>query len=392
MLPRNNRHNGRTWVEIDLDNLAHNFRCLKTKVGADTKVMVAVKADAYGHGAIQVSKTLAQEGVDMFGTASLDEALELKNKGVATPIVILSPTTFDLIPEIAENDFRPNVSNLEYASRLSETGERAGKEVKVHIEVDTGMGRTGFPVEDALSKIQAISGMKNINIEGIFTHFPNAEEDSHYASAQIEKFNELIKKLEEEGIHIELKHTANSAAILTLPQSYMNMVRPGLILYGLFPSKGLNNSLDIKPVMNFKTRIVQLQTLPEGRSISYGRRYFTKRKMKIATISVGYGDGYFRSLSNKGNVIIRGKRSPIVGVVCMDLTMVDVTDIERVEIGDEVTLIGEDGKERITPEEIAELTETISYEVTSCIGPRVPRIFLKDGKTLGVKSLLGEDE
>lgn len=386
-----NIHSGRTWVEIDLDRLRKNFQAVKEKVNENREILVAVKADAYGHGAVEISKVLQKEGVDMFGVASVDEAVELKRAGIDRPIVILSPTTSDLISLMVENDFRANVSNLDYAEDLSVAALEIGKKTKVHIEVDTGMGRTGVLWSEALDFLAKIAGMEGIEMEGIFTHFAVAEKSPEFTQEQTDRFINLLDKLDRSEIRIRLRHCANSAAILRYPHSYLNMVRPGLIVYGLFPS-ATSKSIDISPIMSFKTRVVHIQKIPKGNSISYGRSFFTQRDSVIATISVGYGDGYSRSLSNKGEAIIRGKRTKIVGTVCMDLTMVDCTEIDDLRLGDEVTLIGRDGDEEITPEEIADLIGTISYEVTSSIGPRVPRVFVRNGLPSTIKSLLGNED
>ncbi len=383
-----NTHNGRAWVEIDLDRLRKNFRAVKKKVGDQCKILVAVKADAYGHGAVEISKTLQEEGVDMVGVASVDEALELKHGGIKRPIVILSPTTFDCAPLVVENDFRSNVSNFQYADSLSIAALRMDTKARVHVEIDTGMGRTGVPWSEAFDFIEKIGNLPGIELEGIFTHFAVAEKSSEYTEEQLEKFFSVLDQLDGREIMVPLRHCANSAGILHYPHSYLNMVRPGLVVYGLFPSSA-SRTVDVSPIMSFKTRVVHIQSVPRGSSISYGRNFFTKRDSIIATISVGYGDGYSRSLSNKGEVIVRGKRARIVGTVCMDLTMVDCTDIGDVQLGDEVTLIGRDGDEEMTPDEIAGLIGTISYEVTSSIGPRVPRVFVRNGQPSGIKSLLG---
>lgn len=386
-----NTHNGRAWVEIDLDRLRKNFGAVREKVGDKRKILVAVKADAYGHGAVEISRTLQKEGADMLGVASVDEAFELKYGGIDCPIIILSPTIFDFAPLIVENNFISNVSNFEYAKRLSMIAISMNKKAKVHIEIDTGMGRTGVLWSEALNFVEKVAGLKGIEMEGIFTHFAVAEEGPAYTQEQTEKFLDILDQLDRSEIRIPLKHCANSAGILNYPDSYLNMVRPGLIIYGLLPSS-TSTTIDISPIMSFKSRVVHIQTVPKGNSISYGRNFITQRNSIIATISVGYGDGYSRSLSNIGEVIIRSKRAPIVGAVCMDLTMVDCTDIDTVQLGDEVTLIGRDGDEEITPDEIASLIGTISYEVTSCIGPRVPRIFARNGLPSRIKSLLGRED
>ncbi|KPJ50173.1 hypothetical protein AMJ40_03650 [candidate division TA06 bacterium DG_26] len=384
-------HNGRAWVEIDLDRLSRNYRTVKDLVGRDCKILVAVKADAYGHGAVEISKTLQEDGVDMLGVASVDEALELTRGGIHCPIVILSPTVVDLAPVIVENDFRINVSNMAYAQHLSRTALAMGTRARVHVEIDTGMGRTGVLWREGLEFINAIAELEGIALEGIFTHFAVADEDRQYTEEQVEKFSHLLERIEKHGIRIPLTHCANSAGILDYPSSYLNMVRPGLVIYGLFPSS-TPRPRGISPIMSFRTRIVHIQNVPRGTSISYGRTFLTERDSTIATISVGYGDGYSRRLSNQGEVIVRGKRARIVGTVCMDLTMVDCTHFDGVRLGDEVTLIGRDGTEEITPDEIAGLIGTISYEVTSSIGPRVPRVFVRNGAPQRVKSLLGNED
>jgi alanine racemase len=384
-------YNGRAWVEIDLDSLRKNYRALKDKIGETRKVLVAVKADAYGHGAVEISRTLQQEGVDMVGVASVDEAVELKRGGIDCPIVVLSPTTFDFVPVILKNGFRSNVSNFQYAQSLSAAALRMDTRAKVHVEIDTGMGRTGVPWAEALDFVRKTQDLGGIELEGIFTHFAVAEENREYTDEQMSKFFKVLHQLETNGIVVPLKHCANSAGILHYPHSYLNMVRPGLMLYGLFPNS-TPRTIDIRPIMSFKTRVVHIQRIPSGNSISYGRRFFTQRDSIIATISVGYGDGFSRSLSNRGEVIIRGKRAKIVGTVCMDLTMVDCSDISGIQLGDEVTLIGRDGLEEMTPDELANLVGTISYEVTSSIGPRVPRIFVSNGLPSGIKSLLGHED
>jgi alanine racemase len=259
------------------------------------------------------------------------------------------------------------------------------------LEIDTGMGRTGVLSPRALEFVRTVSSLGGLEVEGIFSHFAVAEADPEYTGRQFAEFCSLLDLLERSEIRIPLRHCANSAAILAHPESYLNMVRPGLVIYGLYPSSE-SKALDISPIMSFKARIVHVQRLPRGSSISYGRTFTTQKDMTIATISVGYGDGYSRSLSNRGEAIIRGRKTKVVGTVCMDLTMVDCTGMDDVQLGDECTLIGQDGSAEITADDIARLTGTISYEVTSSIGPRVPRVFLKDGLPSRIKSLLGNED
>jgi len=390
---RNTLKNGRAWVEIDLDRLKSNLRRVMDWVGPSRKVLVAVKADAYGHSSVAVSKALAQEGVDMLGVASLEEAIELKRGGAPVPLLILSPSSFVEIPEIVAEGLVSTVSNMEYARRLSAVARAANRRMKVHVEVDTGMGRTGVNYADAVEFIQQLSEAEFIQIEGVFTHFADAERpDKSFVLAQLERFNKVLEGLKERSVEIPLIHAANSAALLDVKESHFNMVRPGLVIYGIYPSQTVNRHVDVEPVMTFKARVAHLNRIRAGESVSYGRTFTARREMTVAVVSVGYGDGYPRALSNKGEVLIAGKRFKIVGLVCMDLTMVDVTDDEGIHMGDEVVLIGKSGKEEITASDVAELSNTISYDVTCSVGPRVPRVFIKRGIPVEVKSLVGVEE
>ncbi|PIP13958.1 MAG: alanine racemase [bacterium (Candidatus Stahlbacteria) CG08_land_8_20_14_0_20_40_26] len=374
----------RTWVVINLDKLRNNFRNIKRHLG-DVKILGAVKAEAYGHGGIEVSKVLKEEGIDALGVASVEEAVNLKSLGIQ--IIILSPTfSFD-IPIIVDEGFIPTVTYTSFADQLEEEAERHQKKVKIHIEIDTGMGRTGVPYPRAHQFISEIIKKRWIEIDGIFTHFAEAEsDDKDFTFLQLERFNRVVNSLRENGISIPYYHTANSAAILNMKPSYFNMVRPGLLLYGLYPKEKKN--IEVSPIMSLKTRVCYLKWIDKGDAVSYGRTYRAKRRTKVATISIGYGDGLPRLLSNKGEVIIKGSRAPVIGNVCMDLTMVDMTHIDGVKIGDEVTVIGKDGDEEITADEVARISKTISYEITSNIGPRVPRIYMEKGIPTLRKSLI----
>jgi len=374
----------RTWVVINLDKLRNNFRNIKRHL-INVKILGAVKAEAYGHGGIEVSKVLKEEGIDALGVASVEEAVNLKSLGI--PIIILSPTfSFD-IPIIVDKGFIPTVTYTSFANQLEKEAERQQKRVKIHIEIDTGMGRTGVQYPEALQFICKIQKKKWIKIDGIFTHFAEAESnDKSFTYLQLERFNHIVNSLQEKAISISYYHTANSAAILNMKSSYFNMVRPGLLLYGLYPKEKKN--VDVSPIMSLKSRICYLKWIGKGDSVSYGRTYKAKKRTNVATISIGYGDGLPRTLSDKGEVIIKGKRVPIIGNVCMDLTMVDVTDIDGIKIGDEVTVIGKEGNEEITADEVARISKTISYEITSNIGPRVPRIYTEKGIPILRKSLI----
>jgi alanine racemase len=390
---RNSLKNGRAWVEIDLDRLKSNLKKVTDWIGPDRKVLVAVKADAYGHSSLAVSRALAEQGVDMLGVASLEEAIELKRGGAAVELVILSPSSFLEIPEIVAEGFVSTVSNMEYARRLSAVARAANRRMKVHVEVDTGMGRTGVNYACAADFVQQLAEAEFIQIEGIFTHFADAERsDKSFVFTQLERFNRVLDELRKRSIAIPLIHAANSAALLDVRESHFNMVRPGLVIYGIYPSGYADRHVEVESVMTFKARVAHLNRIRKGESVSYGRTYVAQRDMTVAVVSVGYGDGYPRALSNRGEVLIAGRRHRIVGVVCMDLTMVDVTDRPDVSIGDEVVLMGKSGAEEITASEIAELADTISYDVICSVGPRVPRVFIKRGIPVEVKSLVGVEE
>ncbi len=383
-----NRILGRAWAEIYLDRLVNNFKIIKKAVG-NKKIMAAIKADAYGHGAIEVAKTLQRLGVDMFGVASIEEGIELRLAGIRTKIVILSPIMDEQIDECIEYNLIPTISEIAFFERLNKKLMHYRKPILVHIEVDTGMTRTGFPYDKSLDVFKKILSSQYIKIEGIFSHFPLADSDGAFSREQIKKFSYLIAQLDSMKIRPKFVHLANSSGIFRYPQSHFNLVRPGITLYGLKSSPEVIYNNHFKPVMSLKSKIVNIRTVPRGTPISYGHTYYTSRESRIATLSVGYGDGYPRMLSNNADVLCRGKRAKIVGTICMDLMMIDVTDIPQAKLGDIVTLIGEDGKEEIRAEELAQKCNTIVYEITTGIGPRVARVFKNKDKIVCVRNLLG---
>jgi alanine racemase len=366
-----------TFAEIDLGAIRHNLRRIKQLIGRDTKILGIVKADAYGHGMEEISKTIIEEGVDYLGVASLDEARQLRDVRVRDQIIVLG----SILPEEAEGVLRFNViqtiSCMRIAQVLSKLGQAKKRNIKVHIKIDTGMGRIGFWHEEAVGFVRKIASLKSLIIDGIFTHFPSAEDDERFTQKQIRDFVSLIEELETQNIDIPLKHSSNSMAIVDFKEAHMTMVRPGLIMYGLHPKKDLMETLDLRPALKLKTKVIYVKSVPRGRSISYGRAYITKKDTRIATIPIGYADGYSRRLSNRSYVLIKGKRAPIVGRICMDMCMLDVGHIKNVKPGDEVVLIGTQGSEIITAEELAELSNTIPYEVVCNIGHRVPRIYIR---------------
>ncbi|MBU4128536.1 alanine racemase [bacterium] len=367
-----------TWAEIDLAALIHNFKEIRKKVGPDVGVMAIVKAQGYGHGMVQVSRPLEKEGVNYFGVTSPTEAFLLRKEGIESPILILGPTLLEKIEKIIKKNITQTICTKEMALALQGECKRFKKRLKVHIEVDTGMGRTGVPHQRALKLIKEIIKIPELVVEGIFTHFSTAdEEDKSFTKEQIKKFKEILEKLEKEKINIPLKHAANSAGILGFPESYFNMVRPGLALYGIYPSRYVSRSLDLHPVMSLKSKVIYLKRVKKGATISYGKTYVTNKNTTIAILPIGYEDGYNRLLSNKGEVIIRGKRVRIAGRVCMDQTIIDVGEVPDVKVGDEAVLIGKQGGERVSVEEIAEKVNTVPHEVVCRIAGRVPRVYLK---------------
>lgn len=377
MMKKNNRPTRPVWAEVNLDNIKFNLKQVKKNIPEDTKVMAVVKADAYGHGVIPVAKAALEAGADRLAVALPEEGKELRDNGFKLPIQILGEVLPNQVSILVENDLIPTISKIETVKRLNELAAKKGIIKKIHIKIDTGMGRIGVFPDDAINFIKKVDSYSNIDIEGIMTHFAKADEkDKSYTYKQWERFKSVIDKLKEIDINIPIKQAANSATIIDLPEFSLNMVRPGIMMYGLRPSHEVDESFKLKPALSWKAKIVYLKEVPSGTGISYGATYVTKRKSKIATIPMGYADGFSRLLSNKGEVLVNGKRAPIRGRVCMDQFMVDVTDIEDVNIGDEVVLIGKQGNDELTATEMADLINTINYEITCDITKRVPRVYI----------------
>lgn len=362
-----------TWAEVNLDNLAYNFYQIKKLLASQTKVMVTVKADAYGHGLVPVSKKLVSCGVDYLGVASIDEGIKLRKDNIKAPVLILGIALKKDIAPLFRYNLIPTVCTEEFASDLNKKARSLGKAIKIHVKVDTGMGRLGVLHHDALELVKKIHRMKFIHIEGIFTHFAFADTDKDFTRHQIELFRRLAQNLERAGIHIPLVHAANSMGVIDFKDSHFNMVRPGLVIYGLQPVKNLK--VKLKPVLSLKTRIIYFKEVPSGYGISYGHIYITKKKTTVVTLPLGYGDGYPRNLSNAAPVLIKGRRFKISGRICMDQIIVDVGDL-AVKQGDEVVLIGSQGKNKVTAEELAELSGTIPYEIVCGLGSRIPRVYI----------------
>ncbi|NLL63610.1 MAG: alanine racemase [Ruminococcaceae bacterium] len=368
----------RIYCAVDLDAIRFNIRNIKAKIGEDVKLMVVVKTDGYGHGVPAVARALAGEGVHSFGVATVDEAVELRNLGIDNPILILGYVFPNDLQDVINFDITSTVFSVESAKFLSDFAKKCGKTARVHIKIDTGMGRIGFiPSPDSILEIKEIFNMPNLSIEGIFTHFATADEaEKSAARKQARIFADFIKQLEADGMKFMYKHICNSAGIVDLPDCYFNMVRCGIITYGLYPSKEVSKTeIEIKPALALKSHVAYVKEVDAGFKVSYGSTYTTTGKTKIATIPVGYGDGYPRALSNKGRVLINGEYAPIIGLVCMDQFMVDVTGIDNVKPGVSVTLIGAQGKNSISVEEVADIAGTINYEIICGINKRVPRIY-----------------
>ncbi len=382
------RHLRPVWAEVDLDRLAHNMREIRRN-SKSKDIIAVIKADGYGHGALDIAPTLLENGATRIAVAVYNEAVELRRGGIEVPIMILGFTPPNLIDTLLRYDIEQTVYSYDLAREISKLAKSKNKTAKLHIALDTGMGRIGFlPNDEGVEEVYKISKLPNIIIEGLFSHFSSAdEEDKAYTNMQLDRYNSFYNKLVEKGVKINLRHIANSAAIIDMPQSHFEAVRPGIILYGYYPSEQvLKEKINLKPVMSLKTNIVHIKNLPAGEYISYGRKFRTSKESVIATLPVGYADGYTRLLFNKAKVIINGRFVPVIGRICMDQCMVDVTDIEQVKVGDEVILMGEQGDLKFTADQIADLLGTINYEITCMISKRVPRVYVKDGKVVKIRN------
>ena len=368
-----------TYVKIDLDLIAANFDAVRQKSGVP--VMAVVKADAYGHGAIQVARLL-QDKCAFFGVSSMLEALELRQAGLTAPILILGRTPTSAFPHAVKENIRPTIFHYDDAAALSAEALRQGKTAPFHLAVDTGMGRIGFqPTEEDADICAAIVKLPAIEAEGLFSHFATADcADLSNARAQAQRFDDFCAMLDARGVEIPIRHLDNSAGLMNFPHHY-EMVRSGIVTYGMYPSAEVSPELlPLGPALQWLSRVTHVKLLPPGRPISYGGTFVTQRPTMVATVPVGYADGYRRSLSGKFHVLIRGKKAPILGRICMDQLMVDVTDIPDVKLDDTVTLVGRDGSEEITVEQIAAAADSFNYEFVCGISRRVPRIYCQGGR------------
>lgn len=372
-------HMPRVVAQIDTKAITHNYRQIRKSISKYTKVMAIVKADGYGHGAIEVAKILQGEKVDYLAVAIAAEGAELREAGITTPILVLGYTPATDIRLLIENDLTQTIFSYEMAKYISYEASQLGKRVKIHIKVDTGMGRIGFlPHPTSIEEIARINQLPNIEIEGIYTHFSSADEaDQSYTKKQNSIFQGFLKELGQIGIEAPVVHAANSAAIMMHKDTHFNMVRLGISLYGHHPSQAsMSYGIGLVPTMSLKTQVVHTKKVSKNQEIGYNRKYITKQATKIATIPIGYADGYGRGLSNKGRVLVRGQYAPIIGNICMDQFMVDVTHINDVTVGDEVVVFGKQNDNEITVEEIAGLLNTINYEVICMVGKRIPRMYV----------------
>jgi alanine racemase len=367
----------RTYAEIDLDAIAHNVRELRRITDPSAELIAVVKADGYGHGAEMVGKTALKNGADRLAVALVDEGLALREKGIDAPILVFGYIPPVLAETAIKNGLTLTVFSKDLVEALVLSSKRLGSPANVHVKIDTGMNRVGIKPEEAIDFIKWLKTQEGIIVEGIYTHFASADErDKTYAKTQFGRFCRVLKELEEEGIKIPLPHCANSAAIIDLPETHLKGVRAGIAIYGLWPSPEVDHSrLTLQPAMCFKTRVSRVKTVPSQVGVGYGRTYYTARESLLAALPVGYADGYTRGLSGRAEVLLKGKRIPVVGRICMDQCMVDATGLAEVEVGDEVVLFGRQGEQFLAVEELAEILGTISYELVCGVGKRVPRVY-----------------
>jgi len=372
-----------TRAEVDLDALRHNLEQVRNLVGPQREILAVVKADAYGHGAVVIGRALGRWGIRFFGVATVEEGMELRRSGLQGSITVLGGVFPEQFPQLLEYGLTPTLYRLEWADKLSAMGEARGEKIPVQVKIDTGMGRLGILCTGAVDTVEKMGHLPGLDLAGIFSHFAFAGlEDRSFVQEQLACLLELKGALMERNIDVPLWHLSNSGAVIDFPASLFNMVRPGIMLYGYPPSSALEGKSDLKPVLSWRTRIVHLKKVPAETPLSYNHTYRTRRESLIATLPVGYADGYSRRLSNRAEVLVRGRRAPLVGRVTMDMVLIDVTDIDLAAVGDEVTLLGRDGDDRITAVELGRWADTIAYDVLCGIGRRVPR-FYKGTETPG---------
>ena len=374
------------WAEIDLNAIAHNVREIRQVTNPKASLMVAVKANAYGHGIIEVARQALKSGANSLGVARISEGIRLRQAGIKAPVLVFGYTTPSEAPRLYEFDLTQTVYSYETARVLSDTASSLNIKLNIHLKVDSGMGRLGLlpdslraaPSNSAVEEVQSIAGLSNLKLQGIFTHFATADwSDKSYAEKQFQIFSFFLDQLDKTGLKFSVRHAANSGAIIDMPQTHLDMVRAGISIYGLYPSDEIDKSrINLLPAMSLKARIIHLKKVPAGFKVSYGITHETKNPTTIATIPAGYGDGLSRLMSSNGHMLVHGQRAPIIGRVCMDLTMIDVGNIPEVKIEDEVVVFGKQGNASISADEVARLTDTINYEVVTRMSDRVPRVYV----------------
>ncbi len=384
----------RAWAEINLDAIVHNYKEIRRITNPNAKIMAIIKADGYGHGFKKIAEVLSENGIDAFGVATTDEALQIRKAGFTLPVLILGIIPDDELNTVIENEISISVTNLMLAKKISSAASKLHKNARIHIKLDTGMGRIGFVCgdDDSMTAEEIIEAAKlpYINVEGVFSHFSKADEaDKSYTDLQFERFCRICEILEKNGVKIPFKHICNSAGIIQFPDYHLDMVRSGIITYGLYPSDEVDKSkISLIPAMTVKTQVTNVKKIHHESLISYGGKYTAKPGDVIATIAIGYADGFSRILSGKAKVIINGHLVNVVGNICMDQCMVDVTGIPDIKIGDEVIIFGSDGNNTITVESVALLLGTINYEVVCSVGKRIPRAYIQNNKTVSVLNYL----
>lgn len=386
----------RSWAEVNLDAIAHNIQALRRMVWKNTEIMAVVKADAYGHGVTHVARTLLENGADRLAVSLIDEGLELRRMGIEAPILLLSYSDPRRAHEIVKYKLTQTVYSWDLIMALNEAAAYLGQVAPVHVKIDTGMGRVGLKSGfDAVNEIKAVNALSNVTVEGVFTHFATADEEgSDYVRRQFGRFLSICEELEKAGVYVPIKHCCNSAATLRYPEMHLDMVRPGLALYGMLPERCERFAPEFRMAMSVKSKIIMSKTLPAGESISYGRHFTTAKESRIATVPIGYADGYLRAMSGKAVALIGGRRVPVVGNICMDCCMIDVSELDPPpEVGEEVVLYGHqlDAQGRLAVlgiEELADWAGTINYEISCLVGKRVPRVYLSKGSVVDITSKL----
>lgn len=383
----------RTWAEVNIDAIKHNFDSIKNAVDKNTEIMCVIKADAYGHGAVFLAKLYEKIGASRFAVSNIEEAIQLRENGIKLPVLILGFTPASMAKILADNNISQAVFSEEYAKELSGYAVKNNVRVKIHIKLDTGMSRIGFMYqnterdENSISEIERVCRLPGLEKEGIFTHFAVSDEADEGRSTtlhQFDCFSNAIEKLGLLNVEFPVRHCSNSGAIIDYKQTQMNCVRAGIILYGLSPSSKLAGKIDLMPAMQIKSVIAQIKTVEPDSPVSYGCTYVTKKPVRIATVPIGYADGYTRSLGNRAYMTVNGKKAPVIGRVCMDQLMLDITDIDSINVGDEVTVIGNGKNNTVSFDDIADMTGTINYELICLVGKRVPRVYLHNGKSIGI--------